>query len=146
MTNTPGDGQTPQDPSSDQPGQDAQGYDQPGYWAQQQQQYGQPAYGQPPGYPAQAPQQYAPDHPRATAALVLGILGLVLCGLLAPFAWSIGKKTLTEIDASNGTLGGRGAANAGYILGIIGSIMLGLGVLFILVVVGVAVLGTFAQA
>jgi len=172
MTNTPGDGQTPQDPlanqpgqnqpgqnqpgqnqpgqdqpGQDQPGQDQPGQDPPGYWAQHAQQpytqqpYTQPAYGQVPGYPAQAPMQYAPDHPRATTALVLGILGIVLCGVIAPFAWSVGKKTVAEIDASNGTIGGRGAANAGYIMGIIGTILLGLSVLLVVALLGFAVLG-----
>jgi TRAP-type C4-dicarboxylate transport system permease small subunit len=88
--------------------------------------------------------QYAPDHPRATTALVLGILGMVACGVLAPFAWSIGKRAVTEIDASQGRLGGRGTANAGYILGVIGSILLGLGILFAVLVLGFGILGLAA--
>jgi len=72
---------------------------------------------------------YAPDHPRATTSLVLGILGLVVCGLIAPFAWRIGKRTLDEIDGSHGQLGGRGTAQAGYVLGIIGTVVLLLGLL-----------------
>ena len=39
----------------------------------------------------------------------------------------MGKRTVDEIDASNGQLGGRGSAQAGYILGLIGTILLGLG-------------------
>jgi hypothetical protein len=72
------------------------------------------------------PPPYAPvpDHPRATTALVLGILALVLCGLLGPFAWSIGKSTMNEIDASGGRWGGRGQAQAGYVMGIIGTVLL----------------------
>jgi hypothetical protein len=132
MTNSPGDWQPPQDPNQ-----------QPGYWEQQQQPYGQQPYGQPygqqPGYPA----AYAPDHPKATTSLVLGILGIVVCGLVAPFAWRIGKKTRDEIDASNGQLGGRGAAQAGYVLGLIGTILLALGlVLVVLLVVGSLVTAT----
>jgi hypothetical protein len=134
MTNSPGDWQPPQDPNQ-----------QPGYWEQQQPQqpYGQQPYGQPygqqPGYPA----AYAPDHPKATTSLVLGILGIVVCGLVAPFAWRIGKKTRDEIDASNGQLGGRGAAQAGYVLGLIGTILLALGlVLVVLLVVGSLVTAT----
>jgi len=72
---------------------------------------------------------YAPDHPKATTALVLGILGMVVCGVLAPFAWWIGKRTLNEIDGSHGQLGGRGTAQAGYVLGIIGTVLLLLGLL-----------------
>lgn len=151
MTNTPGDGQTPQDPSSGQPGETPPGetppgqnqpaQDQRGYWEQQSAAPGQQPYGQAPGYPPQAPMQYAPDHPKATTVLVLGIVSLVLCQVVGPFAWSMGKSTLAEIDASNGRVGGRGAASAGYILGIISTILLGLGVLFFVGVLGLAVLG-----
>jgi hypothetical protein len=62
--------------------------------------------------------------------MVLGILGIVVCGVIAPFAWSIGKKTRDEIDASGGRLGGRGQAQAGYVLGIVGTVLLGLGLVF----------------
>lgn len=93
---------------------------------------------QPPGYPV-----VRPDHPRATTAMVLGILGLVVCQACAPFAWSIGGKAVKEIDASGGAYGGRGQAQAGYILGIIGTILLGLGliagVIWIIAVVGIGV-------
>jgi hypothetical protein len=158
-------------PGQGQPGQPGQpgGEQQPGYWEQQQPQqpppppqYGQPAYGgqpqgyeqqpqgygqQPPGY-GQPPQAYpaagyaVPDHPKATTSLILGILGIVLCSVIAPFAWRIGKSTVDEIDASNGQLGGRGSAQAGYIMGIIGTILLGLALLFLvfwLIIVVVAV-------
>lgn len=135
MTNTPGDEPT-------QP-------EQPGYWEQQAGQepptaaYGQPYPPGPPGYPVQGPVQYAPDHPRATTSLVLGILGIVPCQLLAPFAWWIGKKTLDEIDASAGRLGGRTAAQAGYIMGIVGTVLLAVGIVFMIIyfVVIMAVIG-----
>jgi hypothetical protein len=157
MTNPPGEGgstppERPEQPETDQPRPEQPHSDQPGYWEQQAQQGGQqqgqsypPAYPPqyPPGYPAQAPIQYAPDHPKATTSLVIGILGVVLCQIIAPFAWSIGKKTLDEIDASQGRLGGRGAAQAGYVLGIVGTVLLALGVLFFAVyaIFMVAVIG-----
>jgi uncharacterized membrane protein YjgN (DUF898 family) len=83
-------------------------------------------YGPAPAHP--------PDHPRATTALVLGILGVVVCGVAAPFAWQMGKRAVAEIDASNGRLGGRGSAEAGYVLGIVGTVLLGLGVLVLVMV------------
>ncbi|HEU4513212.1 MAG TPA: DUF4190 domain-containing protein [Nocardioidaceae bacterium] len=137
MTNNSDDQPTP--PEQPESGQ-------PGYWGQQEQPtaaYGQPYPPGPPGYPMQGPVQYAPDHPRATTSLVLGILGIVPCQLLAPFAWWIGKKTLDEIDASGGRLGGRTAAQAGYIMGIIGTVLLAVGILFMILyfVVIVAVVG-----
>lgn len=92
----------------------------------------------PPGQPPQEPPPqgfygYAPpDHPKATTSMVLGILGVVVCQVIAPFAWVIGKRTVSEIDASGGRLGGRGQAQAGYVLGIVGTVLLGLGVLFMI--------------
>jgi hypothetical protein len=148
MTYPPGDDQPqdpyrqpPPDPSGQPPsgqppyGQPPSGqppYGQPPYG---QPQYGEPQYGQQPGgaYPQQGgfpPMGYpGQDHPKATTALVLGILGIVICGVIAPFAWRMGKRTVAEIDASNGQLGGRGAAQAGYVLGVIGTVLLGLGLL-----------------
>jgi Domain of unknown function (DUF4190) len=153
MTNPPGDGPTPPEeptapqqsqpsqgqpgpgqPSPGQPGPGQPGQEQPGYW-QQQAQGQQPPYPPQHGYPAQGQVQYAPDHPKATTSLVLGILGVVLCQVIAPFAWSMGKRTLNEIDASQGRLGGRGAAQAGYVLGIVGTVLLGLSLVFILIYV-----------
>ena len=161
MTNSPGDGQPPQDPSQ-QPGHGEQQQGQNPYgqapygqqppappYGQQpygQQPYGQqppaPPYGQQPGYPV----QYAPDHPKATLSLILGILGIVVCGLVAPFAWRIGKRTRDEIDASNGQVGGRGSAQAGYILGLIGTVLLGIGLLIGIVVIIGATLTTISSS
>jgi uncharacterized membrane protein YjgN (DUF898 family) len=128
MTNPPGDEQRPQDPNDPY---------------RQQPPYGQMPYGQPQGYP---PVAYAPDHPRATTALVLGILGIVLCQVVAPFAWRIGKRTVDEIDASHGQLGGRGSAQAGYVLGIIGTALLVLGLVALLLFAGLATITAFSTS
>lgn len=96
-------------------------------------QYGGPPYGQQPGYSQQTygygVPAFAPKHPSATTAMVLGILGLALCSIAAPFAWWIGAKTLREIDQSGGQYTGRGEAQAGKIMGIIGTVFLILGIL-----------------
>lgn len=89
-------------------------------------------------------QPYAPGparHPQATTALVLGILGLALCGLLAPFAWYIGGSAVKEIDASPYAYSGRSEANAGRIMGIVGTVLIAVGVVAVigLVVLGLAV-------
>ena len=55
---------------------------------------------------------------------MLGIIGVVVCQLCAPFAWAMGRKAERLVDASGGTLGGRGEATAGKILGIIGTVFL----------------------
>ncbi|HEY3528918.1 MAG TPA: DUF4190 domain-containing protein [Nocardioides sp.] len=96
--------------------------------------YGPPAYG---GYGPPSP-----NHPQATTVLVLGILGIVICGFVAPFAWVIGNRVVREIDAAGGRWGGRTEANVGRILGIVGSALLILGAVFI----GVFVLGGIIAA
>ncbi len=171
MTNTPGDGPSqPEEPrDGDQPS-DQTPPEQPGYWEQQAGQPGQPGQGwgpptapypqaypppgyppsgyppsgyPPQGYPPQGPVQYAPDHPRATTSLVLGILGVVACQVLGPVAWWMGKKTLEEIDASGGRYGGRGAAQAGYVMGVVGTVLLALALVFLVIyaVFFVAIIG-----
>lgn len=97
-------------------------------------QYPYPGPGVGGGYPY-GPQQ---EQPQATTALVLGILGVAFCGILAPFAWSIGRSSLREIDASGGALGGRGKAQAGYIMGIVGTILLVFAVLGAIIVIAVS--------
>lgn len=65
-----------------------------------------------------------PNASNAVTALVLGILGIVLCPLLGPIAWVLGRKGEQEIDAAGGAVGGRGLATAGKILGIVGTVFI----------------------
>ncbi len=62
--------------------------------------------------------------PGAVAALVLGILGILVCPLLGPFAWVYGRKGERAVDASGGVLAGRGLATAGKILGIVATLLI----------------------
>jgi len=84
------------------------------------------------------------EHPQGTTILVLGILSLVVCGLLGPFAWSMGNKALREIDSNPSVrFSNRGNISAGRICGMIASILLIVGIgLFVLV----AVVGGFAAS
>ena len=89
--------------------------------------------GPPPGPPYGAP-QYAggyvpPDHPQASTVLILGILGIAVCGVAGPFAWAMGNRVIREIDASGGHLGGRSNANAGRIMGMVATALLAVGLL-----------------
>lgn len=105
--------------------------------------------GPPQGQPNQPYQSYGqpgpqwrppPEHPQATLILVLGILGLVLCQVLGPFAWVMGGRARKEIQASNGTIGGDTQVTIGWILGIVASILLVVGVLVVaLYLVGIAI-------
>lgn len=71
----------------------------------------------------------------AIPALVLGIIGVTICGLCAPFAWALGRKAEQEIAASGGVLGGRGEAKAGKILGIVGCVIMVVGILALIALI-----------
>ncbi len=103
--------------------------------------YGQPPYGQPPYGPPQSPYggpgwgQTRENAPGAVPALILGILGVTLCAVAAPFAWVIGRSAQQTADAEPDRYSGRDMATAGKILGIIGTCLLALGVLALIVLV-----------
>jgi hypothetical protein len=59
--------------------------------------------------------------PNAVTALVLGVLSIVLCPLLGPVAWVLGRKGEQDVDRSGGAVGGRGLATAGKVLGMVGT-------------------------
>lgn len=69
-------------------------------------------------------------HPRGVAVLVLGIIGIVLCGPCAIVALVLAQGALKEIDQNPAAYSNRGMVNAGRILGIIGII------LWVLVLIG----------
>lgn len=101
---------------------------------------------QPPGYSAGGVPQWAPDHPDSTTVLILGIVGMAVCQVVAPFAWVKGARVKREIDASGGRLGGRSAVQVGYVLGIVGSVLLALYVVGFLLYLAVVVLAVSAGA
>ena len=72
---------------------------------------------------------------RGNTILVLGILGLIVCGPLGIAAWVMGKGDLARIDAGLMDPTGRGTTQAGMVLGIIGTVLivvqLGLGLLIV---------------
>ena len=101
----------------------------------------QPTYGAPPtyGYPAMAVP--GPAHPSATTALILGVVSLVgafMCVLpllVSPFAWAVGARTVREMDENPGRWSGRDSANAGRIMGMVGTVLLTLGLLSLIALV-----------
>jgi hypothetical protein len=66
---------------------------------------------------------------RGTLILVLGILGLVICGPLGIAAWIMGSGDLKEMDAGTMDPSGRSNTNVGKICGIIATILMIVGVL-----------------
>lgn len=87
----------------------------------------QPGYGPPPGYGS------APNDGMATAALICGIASFVCVGVvLGIVAIVLGYQARNRIDASGGTLGGRGMATAGMICGAIGAAVSAITVAFVL--------------
>lgn len=112
--------------------------------------------GMPPPPPGTPPPPYAghgyypPMHPRETSskaviALILGILSFVSCGPFTSIpAIFVARSATREIDASHGRLDGRSMATAGLVLGIIGTVVSVLAILFLVAVVliGVTVGGT----
>ena len=97
-----------------------------------------PPYGQP-DYPPQGHHGSGQDHPKSTTVLVLGIVSLVVCQILGPFAWVMGNRVLREIDSSSGRIGGRSTANAGRICGIVASVLLILSLVVLVVALVVLV-------
>ncbi|MFJ4658565.1 hypothetical protein ACIP5Y_45460 [Nocardia sp. NPDC088792] len=157
-------GQPPYGQAPQQYGQAAQQHGQAG------QQYGQPygtpsgygqpyagsqGYNQPPGYPPAGgygrpgypPAGYfgapPPDHPQATTILIVGILSVVLCQILGPVAWVMGRRARDEIDASNGGIGGRTLVTVGYVCGIVATCLLLLYVtIFVIAILAAAFSGS----
>ncbi len=66
--------------------------------------------------------------------LFLGAASIFCCGALGPVAWALGKRALDQIEASGGAFGGRAQVMIGYMLGIVGTVlMVIMAILFILV-------------
>lgn len=82
------------------------------------------------------PASQFPEQSQATTVLVLGILSLVCLPILGPVAWVLGNQELQAIEDGRRDPSNRSTANAGKILGIIGTVL-------ILIVVVVAILGLF---
>jgi hypothetical protein len=84
-------------------------------------------YGPSPGYVLRVP-----SDGQATTALVLGIAGVLCCGIFGPVAYFIGDASVSRIRASAGALGGGAQAQAGRVLGVVGTVELGLAILFVI--------------
>jgi hypothetical protein len=61
----------------------------------------------------------APQHPQAVTALVLGIVGLVVCPPVGIGGIVVGQRVRRDSDSSPGQFTGRGMGTAGLVLGIV---------------------------
>lgn len=100
-------------------------------------------YGSTPPPPPPPPPSGGPgavDHPKGMTILILGILSLVCCSPLGIAAWLMGNNALKEIDAAPGQYSNRQIVQIGRILGIIGTVLLVLSIIWIVFLGGMAVL------
>ena len=108
---------------------------------------GQPGWPQPPlQHQPMYPVYVRPDLPKATAAMVVGIVAVagsfVLCGLpllISPVAWVLGAQARRQIRESPQQWDGESKATAGLVLGIIGTILLVLALIVVIVIIVVAI-------
>lgn len=87
----------------------------------------QPAYGAYSPYGVVAQQ-----HPQATTALILGIVGLAVCPFVGIGGLVLGGKVRKAIDAEPQRYSGRGLATAGFVLGILSVVYSAFVVLFLI--------------
>jgi hypothetical protein len=88
---------------------------------------------QPPQFPSDSGAY--PEASQATTVLVLGIIAIVVCQLLGPVAWVMGNNELAAIDSGRRPPENRGTANAGRILGIISTVLLAVGIIFVILII-----------
>lgn len=104
----------------------------------------QPPYQPVPPSQGMVPGMVYPEESQAVLSLVLSIIGLVVCGgVLCPVGWYLGSKDLAAIDAGRRDPSKRDMAQAGKIIGIVGTAIVALvivavvGFAFLAIVIGV---------
>ncbi len=80
------------------------------------------------------PDTELPEPSNATVIFVLGLLGILVCGVLGIIAFFMGKTYKQQV--AQGLVKSNGLADAGYILGLISFIILILQIIIVIVMVG----------
>jgi hypothetical protein len=70
-----------------------------------------------------------PEASQATTALVLGILGIICCPVLGIVAWIMANNELEGIKSGRRNPTNEGTANASRILGIVGTVLIGVSII-----------------
>lgn len=81
-----------------------------------------------------------PAH-RGGLVLALGIIGVLFCNLLGPFAWAMGQNDLRAMRQNQMDPGGMGMTQAGMILGIIATCFFAFGCIIGMIMVLAASFG-----
>ena len=76
----------------------------------------------------------------ATLLLVLGILGIICCGFLAPVTWVMSNSAMATLNAGGGQESDRSMVNIARILGIVGTVLLVISILWLVLGGGLAAL------
>jgi len=77
------------------------------------------------------------EHPNSVLSMVLGIIGVFVFPLLGPVAWYLAARGRRELAAFPGRWRPSGMLTAGLVLGIIGTVFLALGAMFVLFFIGI---------
>ena len=72
------------------------------------------------------------EHPNSVLSMVIGIIGVFFFPLIGPVAWYLAAKGRRDMAAFPGRWRPSGMLTAGFVLGIIGTVFLALGAMFIL--------------
>ena len=91
------------------------------------------------GYPRGPEMGHYQKPSNGTTILILGIAGLVCCGILGPVAWIMGNQSLSEIRAGVMDPKDEGLVTAGRILGMITTALIVLGILFYGAIIALAI-------
>src|SRR5262245_56553406 len=88
-----------------------------------------------------APRRHLEPH-RGTLILVLGILGITVCGFLGIAAWLMGKRDLDLIKRGQMDPEGETLTRVGYILGLIEVILM---VVSFVLIIGIMLISVLAR-
>jgi hypothetical protein len=81
-----------------------------------------------PGFVGVEPPDSSRQPHRATLVLVLGILSLIVCAPLGIAAWVMGSNDLAAMRAGRMDRSGESLTGVGQVLGVIGTVLFGLGI------------------